>query len=87
VTRSATKLIEELDNRFLAQNVMSALGIMYPQFWCDGNSKDQFDAHLRILMDAYGHAKLLGEGSGKLLLCPLINCDLIMLQRGCSKCV
>jgi len=79
---AASKLIQELDSRFPAQNVMSALGILYPQFWCDGNSEEHFDAHLRVLMEAYGHGKVLGSGSEKLLLPPLINRDMLMSQRG-----
>lgn len=82
---AANKLIEELDSRFPAQNVMSALGIMYPQFWCEGNAEAQFDGHLRVLMETYGHGKVLGVGSDKLLLPPLINRDLLMSQRGLFK--
>jgi len=77
--------VQELDNRIPAQNVMSALGIMYPQFWCDANADDQFDAHLRVLVDAYGHGKTLGSGSEKLLLKPLIDRDQLMSQRGLFK--
>jgi len=85
MTGAATKLIQELDNRFPAQNVMRALGNKYPQIWCQGNANEQFDAHLRVLMDAYGHGKILGQGDDKLLLPPLINRDLVMSQRGLFK--
>jgi len=61
---------------------MSTLGIMYLQFWCDGNAERQFDVHLRVLMETYGHSKVLGKTSenDKLLLSPLINRELLMLQ-------
>jgi len=36
-------------------------------------------------MEAYGHGKTLGEGSGKLLLKSLINCDLLMSQQSLFK--
>ena len=79
------KLIHELDHRFPAQNVMSALDIMYPQFWCEANADEQFDAHLRVLMEAYRHGKILGFGNEKVLLPPLINRDQLMSQRGLFK--
>jgi len=34
---------------------------MYPHFWCDCNVEHQFDAHLWVLIDAYGYEKLLGK--------------------------
>jgi len=58
---------------------------MYLQFWCDANSEEHFDAHLKVLMEAYGHGKTLGKGSGKLLLKPLIARDLLMSQHGLFK--
>ena len=72
---AAGKLIQELNNRFPAENVMSALGIMYPQFWYEANADEQLDAHLRVLMEAYRRGKILGSGSEKVLLPPLINRD------------
>jgi len=83
--KAASKLIQELDNRFPAQAVMSALGILYPQFWCDANAEEHFDAHLRVLLDAYGHAKAVGARTDKVLLKPLVDHDLIMSQGGLFK--
>jgi len=64
---------------------MNAFGILYPQYWCHVAAEENFDKHLRILLDAYGHGKILGEGEQKLMIKPLINRDAIMSQRSLFK--
>jgi hypothetical protein len=65
---------------------MNAMGILYPQYWLQGNAEEQFDKHLRTLIDAYGHAKVIGDGETKFAIPPLIDRDEIMSQRGLFKC-
>jgi len=48
-------------------------------------SEEMFDKHLRTLMDAYGHEKILGEVDQKLLVNPLIDHDALMSQHGLFK--
>ena len=78
-------LISELDSRFLAQQMMNAFGIFYPQYWCDKKAEETFDSHLQALMAHYGHGKILGEGDAKLLVKPLIDRDAVMAQRSLFK--
>lgn len=82
---AAKMLIEELDAHFPSQHVMNAFGILYPQYWCMPDAEDMFDNHLRTLMDAYGHGKILGSGDKKLLITPVINRDALISQRALFK--
>lgn len=78
-------LVHELDERFPAHHVMNAFGVLYPQYWCQVSAEETFDKHLRVLMDTYGHGKILGEGENKLLVTPLINRDALISQRALFK--
>lgn len=71
-------LIAELDSRFPAHHVMNAFGILYPQYWCQLDAEQSFDKHLQILIETYGHGKILKEGDDKLLIKPLIDRDAFM---------
>jgi hypothetical protein len=82
---AAKMLVEELDARFPAHHVMNAFGILYPQYWVQLSAEEMFDKHLRILMDTYGHGKILGEGEKKLLIPALLDRDALMSQRGLFK--
>lgn len=82
---AASLVIAELDARFPSQQVMNAFGILYPQYWCQGDAEEHFDKHLRCLLDNYGHGKILGEGDNKILVPALINRDLLMAQRSLFK--
>lgn len=77
--------MQELDARFPAHHVMNAFGIFCPQYWWQVSAEEMFDKHLRILMDVYGHAKILGEGEGKLLIKPIIDRDALISQRALFK--
>lgn len=46
-TNAAKMLVQELDNRFPFYHVMNAIGIMYPQYWCQISAEEMFDKHLR----------------------------------------
>jgi len=59
---------------------MNALGILYPQYCCASNVEAIFDNHLRTLMDAYNHDKILDDGEKKSLIKPLIDCDYLISQ-------
>lgn len=85
LTGAAAKLISELDTRFPAQHVMNAMGILYPQYWVQGLAEENFDKHLRTLMDAYGHGKVVDTGETKHFIQPLISRDQLMSQRSLFK--
>lgn len=61
---------------------MNAMCILYPQYWVQGMAQENFDKHLRTLMDAYGHGKTLDTGEAKHLIQPLIDREQLMSQRG-----
>jgi len=76
----AKLLVEELDACFLAHHVINALGILYQQYWCQPTIEEMFDKYLCTFMDAYEYNMILGEGDKKLLIPPLINHKVLMLQ-------
>jgi len=83
---SATQiLVQELDDRFPQYKVMSAFGVLYLQFWCQGDTEELFDKNLHILMDTYGHEIFLSEGDKKMLLKPLTDHDALISQRALFK--
>jgi len=45
------QLLRELEARFSSNNVMDALGIMYPQYWLQPEGEETFTKHLAVLME------------------------------------
>ncbi len=54
------QLVTKLQGRFLAQTLMNAFGIVYPQQWLQLESETRFVVHLAILKDALCQPKKLG---------------------------
>jgi len=59
------QLKSELLKRFPSHGLMNAMGILYPQYWI-ANVKPEaiemnFPKHLRVLVDFYGHGRMVGE--------------------------
>lgn len=43
---AATNFMMELSSRFSTSHLMEALGMIYPQYWLDAESKENFSCHL-----------------------------------------
>ena len=82
---AASTLIKELDNRFLSQNLMQAMGILYPQYWLQGDCEESFSKHIRVLMDHYGRGRILGKDDETILVPALIDRELLLSQQGLFK--
>jgi hypothetical protein len=54
---AAQKLILELQGRFPASTVMDAFGFVYPQYWLIPEADENFERHLSIIKEYYGHMK------------------------------
>jgi len=75
---SITKgLITKLDRRFLAQDLMNAIGIIYLQYWLQLEVVSMFLDHLQILKTHYCHAKITQQNG----ICHLPLLDVILLQQ------
>jgi hypothetical protein len=48
-SKATTNVNDELENRFLAQDVMDAFGIIYTQYWLKWIAKETFPAHMPLL--------------------------------------
>jgi hypothetical protein len=48
-SKATTNVNDELENRFLAQDVMDAFGIIYTQYWSKWIAKETFLAHMALL--------------------------------------
>ena len=57
VASAAKKLIQELEVRFPSASLMDAFGLVYPQYWMGTTADEDFQRHLDILKEHYGHTK------------------------------
>ena len=53
MTDAAENLIAELQERFPASELMDAFGFVYPQYWLQENTEEDFLKHLAIIKDHY----------------------------------
>ena len=42
-------LVAELDSRFPAHHFIEALGLVYPQYWCIEDARENFEKHMHII--------------------------------------
>lgn len=61
------------------------MGILYPQYWLAGDCESTFEKHLRILMDYYGHGKIIGKDNDKVLVPALVDRERLLSQQGLFK--
>ena len=57
VTSATENLIAELQERFPTSKLMNAFGFVYPQYWLQKNTEEDFVKHLAIIKDHYGIPK------------------------------
>jgi hypothetical protein len=70
---AAQKLIDESKARFPSVAVMDALGVVYPQYWLQGDAEVSFRKHLTVLQDFYCEPKYVGTGSAMQLVPPILD--------------
>jgi hypothetical protein len=70
---AAEHLIAEMKSRFPSHSVLDALGVVYPQYWQQGDCEVSFRKHLNVLKDFYGEPKWIGEGAEKKLIPPVLD--------------
>jgi hypothetical protein len=63
--------IQELERRFPAQDIINAIGVIYPRFWVQPKAKHKFKAQLSILKVHYCFGKHVGPK--ELLIPPLFD--------------
>jgi hypothetical protein len=56
-----TKVNDELEKHFLAQDVMDVFGLVYPQYWLKPSCEQTFPVHMAILKGFYSQPKKLGS--------------------------
>jgi hypothetical protein len=61
VSDVAKKLVAELSSRFPSTDLMDALGIIYPQYWLDAETEQNFTRHLSIIKTTYGYPKKMNR--------------------------
>ncbi len=47
--KTTTQLITKLQGRFPTQDLMDALGVVYPQYWLQLKLERRFNVHLAII--------------------------------------
>jgi hypothetical protein len=58
---AAERIIDELEKKFPAVDVMDALGVLYPQYWTLPTVVSTFPQHLEVLKPVYGQPKRLKD--------------------------
>jgi hypothetical protein len=61
VLKQHQRLVRSLKNNFDVQDVMDALGLVYPQYWLKSTYEETFPIHLAILKGVYYQFKKLGS--------------------------
>lgn len=56
-TGTAKKLVQELGSRFPAHQLMEALGVVYLQYWCLEDCRENFKKYMQVIKKHYYHAK------------------------------
>lgn len=82
---AARQLLRELESRFPSNNVMDAMGIMYPQYWLQSGAEETFPRHLSILMEYYCEPKLIEAEKVKRLVPPIVDRHSLETQQGLFK--
>ncbi len=59
-SKVVTNLIFELKRRFLAQELLNAIEVIYLQYWLIPKAKTTFSSHLVIIQAHFGHPKVWG---------------------------
>ena len=57
--------MDEMSSRFPDHGLMDALGVVYPQYWLQGDCASSFRKHLDIIKNFYYEPKWIGEDEQK----------------------
>ncbi len=69
---TTTKISDKLEKRFLAQDVMDSLGLVYPQYWLKPSCEHTFPLHMAILKGFYSRPKQPGSSQTWILVVNLM---------------
>lgn len=73
VAAAADQVMEEVRSRFPAYGLMDALGIVYPQYWKNGDLHALFRKHLDIIKAHFCESRSVGTGDDKMLVPALLD--------------
>lgn len=70
---AAEKVLRELEVRFPAVPVVDALGVVYPQYWLQGDCEVSFRKHLTVLKDFYGESRYVEKDGTRTAVPPVLD--------------
>ena len=77
---AAEHVIKEVRGRFSSDNIMNALGLVYLQYWLNGDPQALFRGHLDLVKKHYGEPKWVRKGTSKeLCIQPIL--DVVKLEE------
>jgi hypothetical protein len=79
---SASAVVNELNDRFPADNLVRAAGILYPQFYRNGSVALNFKSNLEMLIQTYGLVRADAAGQ---VVGPLVDSDKLREQAKAFK--
>jgi len=84
-TEIVASLIFEFERQFLAQELLNAIGIIYPQYWLVLEAETKILGHMAINQAHFGYRKALGKHGG--FMGPLLDPILFYKQSSFLKLI
>lgn len=86
---AAKLLVEELEDRFPNHDLLSALGVVFPQFWVQPDCQVNFAVHLNAIKAFYSEQKscLIGEDGSRVMtpILPPLDATTLDMQAAMFK--
>ena len=80
--KAAEHVIKEVRSRFPSHNIMDALGLVYPQYWLNGDPQALFRGHLDLVKKQYGESKWIWKGTPEeLCILPILDAGKLEEQQ------
>jgi hypothetical protein len=78
----AEMLMQELENRFPSSDILSAFGILYPQYWLQDDAEEAYPKHLQVLKRQYCGTRSQGAHGPREL--PTLTCGELLSSSALS---
>lgn len=77
--------MDDMASRFPDHSLLDALGVVYPQYWLQGDCASSFRKHLDIIKNFYEEPKWIGEGESRRLVPAVLDTFLLEAQQPLFK--
>ena len=67
------KVLLELEVRFPTMDVLDVLGVIYPQYWLQGDGEASFCKHLTVIKEFYGKPRSIVHNGVRIVAPPILD--------------